>query len=407
MLYRLSMDDRSRAERRDPGEGIEQTCMTCPLPASLTRFALLTLILVALVLPARAIAAPVPGACDDGILPGGALSRICVPAAGWNGDLVVWAHRYIAFNEPLDFYDLTFSDGVYLPDVLQGLGFAFATTSYRANGLVVLAAIDDIQELIAAFPAVAGRSPRRTYMTGASEGGLVTVLAVTRHPELFTGGLAACGPIGSFRRQVDYITDFRILFDYFFPGVLPGSPIDIPPAVIDDWDAVYVPAIASALAANPTAAQELIQTAGAAIDPLDGTTVQRTTIDVLWYNVFGTNDAVSKLGGNPYTNRGRFYRGSSNDFRLNVRVRRVRADVAARARLGDYETSGRLAVPLVTIHTGGDPVVPFWHEQLYSFKVDPIGKGSFLGRPVDRYGHCHFTTRELLSAFTRLVLAAR
>ena len=45
-------------------------------------------------------------------------------------------------------------------------------------------------------------------------------------------------------------------------------------------------------------------------------------INALWYNVFATNDAVSKLGGNPYGNRGRWYFGSSNDLRLNLLVRR-------------------------------------------------------------------------------------
>ena len=40
---------------------------------------------------------------------------------------------------------------------------------------------------------------------------------------LFSSALAACAPIGSFRQQVNYLGDFRVLFDYYFPGVLPGS----------------------------------------------------------------------------------------------------------------------------------------------------------------------------------------
>jgi hypothetical protein len=32
---------------------------------------------------------PVPGQCQRGTLPSGALWLICVPAAGWNGDLMV------------------------------------------------------------------------------------------------------------------------------------------------------------------------------------------------------------------------------------------------------------------------------------------------------------------------------
>ena len=80
-------------------------------------------------------------------------------------------------------------------------------------------------------------------MTGASEGGIVTALMAERHPELLTGALSACGPIGDFKKQTEYLGDFRVLFDYFFPNVLPPSPINIPPQVIANWQSSYVPAI--------------------------------------------------------------------------------------------------------------------------------------------------------------------
>ena len=66
---------------------------------------------VAPVAPVAAQAAPVPGPCVDGTLPHGALSRICVPASGWNGDLVVWAHGYVDFTQPKAFYHLELPDG--------------------------------------------------------------------------------------------------------------------------------------------------------------------------------------------------------------------------------------------------------------------------------------------------------
>jgi len=46
--------------------------------------------------PARAAA---PGSCTTGALPSGALSLICVPLAGWNGSLVVFAHDYVGFDQ--------------------------------------------------------------------------------------------------------------------------------------------------------------------------------------------------------------------------------------------------------------------------------------------------------------------
>jgi pimeloyl-ACP methyl ester carboxylesterase len=338
---------------------------------------------------------PIPGPCQPGVLPHGALSLICVPAVGWNGELVVFAHGYVAFNKPLDFYHLTFGDGPSLPAVAQGLGYAFATTSYRQNGLAILEGVDDIRELVASFHSV----PTRVHLVGASEGGLIAALLAERSPELFASAFAACGPIGSFQRQLNYFADFRVLFDYFFPGLIPGSPIDIPASVIANWDSYYAPAIAAAVSANPDRARELLRVAKAAYDPANAATVLNTTLSLLWYNVFGTNDAVQKLGGNPFDNRSKWYVGSRNDFRLNLRVRRFMASAAAREAVRAYETTGDLSIPVVTLHTTGDEVIPFWHEPLYLLNVDLFSHGRFIPVPAFRYGHCNFTLSEVVGSF--------
>jgi pimeloyl-ACP methyl ester carboxylesterase len=350
-------------------------------------------------------AAPLPGPCVPGTLPGGGLSLICIPASGWNGDLVVFAHGYVAYNQPLDFYHLALPDGTSLPALVQGLGFAFATTSYRQNGLAILEGVEDVRELVAAFRSAHG-VPGHTYLTGVSEGGILTALLVERYPELFSGGLSACGPIGDFRQQINYLGDFRVLFDYFFPGGLPAGPTSIPQSVIDNWEGTYVPAITARLAASPSAAAQLINTARAAVDPADPSTLAATTINVLWYNVFGTNDGKAKLGGSPFDNRSRWYFGSNNDLRLNLRVQRFQASATALARLAGYQTSGRLTIPLVTLHTTGDEIIPFWHQILYAGKVQTSGRGSFLPIPIFRYGHCNFTAAEVLAAFGLLILQA-
>jgi pimeloyl-ACP methyl ester carboxylesterase len=361
----------------------------------LKRILVATLLVGATLLPAGAQAqTATPGPCAPGKLPSGALSLICVPTAGWNGELIVFAHGYIAVDQPLNFYHLTLADGTLLPALVQSLGYAFATTSYRQNGLAILEGVEDIRQLVAAFG-----SPVRTHVAGVSEGGLVATLLAERWPELFASALAACGPIGSFRGQVDSFGDFRVLFDYFFPGIIPGSPIDIPPDVMTNWQRVYVPRIAAALAASPGRALELMRVSKAAYDPANPATIGTTTINMLWYNIFGTNDAVRKLGGNPFGNRLRWYFGSSNDLRLNLSVRRFLASPAARAALRNYETDGDLSIPLVTLHTTGDEVLPFWHELLYLAKIDLSGRGRFVPLPVFRYGHCNFTTTEVVGAF--------
>ena len=351
-----------------------------------------------LLLPTPARAQVVPGACVPSVLPHGALSLICVPAAGWNGDLVVYAHGYIAPGLPLDFYQTALPDGTPLPALIQSLGYAFATTSYRQNGLAILEGADDIRELVAAFNATHA-APVRTYVAGLSEGGLVATLLAERSPDLFTGALASCAPIGSFLGQLEYFGDFRVLFDYFFPGLLPASPIKIPAEVIANWQSRYVPAITAALAARPAKTLELLRTAKAPFDPTKPETAVNTALDLLWYNVFATNDATAKLGGSPFGNTRKWYVGSSNDLLLNLRIQRFVASPLARKALRAYETSGEVGIPLVTLHTTSDDVVPFLHELAYLAKSDPIGRGKFLPVPIVRYGHCNFTTNEVLGAF--------
>ena len=340
--------------------------------------------------------------CQEGEFPTGALWLICIPDNLWNQDLIVFAHGYVPFNEPLGFYNLELPDGTFLPDLAQDLGFAFATTSYRQNGLAILEGADDVRDLVNFFPQVAGQAPQRVYMTGGSEGGIITTLLMEQSPELFNAGLPLCGPVGDFQRQLDYIGDFRLLFDYFFPNTLPGGPTVVPSELIDNWETVYVPLIKQIVADNPDEMAQLIRVSGAAVDPNDPATIETTTLNLLWYNAFTTNDAVEKLNGNPYDNIGRQYEGSDNDVLLNQSVPRFAADPAARAEVQRYETTGRITKPMFMLHTTGDEIIPVWHQEIYGEKVAPLP--TFFQGTLDRYGHCNFESTEILVALGVLVL---
>ncbi len=112
------------------------------------------------------------------------------------------------------------------------------------------------------------------------------------------------------------------------------------------------------------------------------------------------------LGGNPFDNRTRWYWGSANDRKLNKRVQRFAADLEALSALQPYETSGQLSIPLVTMHTTGDPVVPFWHEILYTMKAGLRSPGKVIPIPISAYGHCSFTQEQVMAGFGLLVWAA-
>src|SRR5512143_1718246 len=215
------------------------------------------------------------------------------PYGAWNGDLVIFAHGYVPVTEPLDipWSQMTFSDGqggvITIPFLVNSMGYAFATTSYSVNGLAVKQGIADVLDLIDVFKEQTKLTPARVYLIGASEGGLVTTLAIEDHSDAFAGGLATCGPIGSFVKQVDYWGDFRVVFDYFMDtpdlDVLPGTAVNIPRSLMTKWDSVYVPRIGEVLGANPLNTQQLFSVTSAPFDPSEPLTIGETTLGILWY----------------------------------------------------------------------------------------------------------------------------
>ena len=349
--------------------------------------------------------APTAG-CTDGVLEHGALYRICFPAT-WNGDLVLYAHGYVPANREIVLPQDVIG-GQSISGAVAGLGYAFATTSYRANGLVAPEATEDLVELQATVRRLYRPDPGRSVIVGFSEGGLVATLGAERYPDLFDGALAGCGPVGDFPAQLNYIGDFRVVFDYFFPGVIPGNAVDVPETVRSGWDQIYVPAIVIALGANFDAALELIRITGAPVAGNDFQSVSETSVGILWYDVFGITDARARLGGQPFDNATRVYTGSANDAALNAGVQRHSADPAALAALARFQTSGNLQVPLTTLHTTGDEIVPFSQSQLYGDKVSRGGTPALLTQnTIDRHGHCAFQGLEVLSAFTALMEKVR
>jgi pimeloyl-ACP methyl ester carboxylesterase len=371
-----------------------------------TRLLVFSVVFGMFVLPA--FSACLQSTLTTGVQSDGAPYGVWMPETGcWNGNFVVFAHGYVAPGGPLGVPtdELTIG-GISLPATFNQLGYGFAASGYSKNGLAILQGVADSMDLVQNILKKQKQPPNRVYLIGASEGGLVATLSAEQLPHVYNAVGAACGPIGSFQSQINYFGDFRVLFDYFFPNVLPPSPVSIPQEVMTDWDSLYVGKIEKALAANPAAAAQLVKVMNAAVTS-DPTTIGETILGALWYNAFATNDAVTTLGEQqPFDNHTRLYLGSSNDFLLNLKVARFTASPKALAAVkAGYETSGRLLMPTVTLHTTLDPVVPYWQETLYTPKT--LFAGSFLERinlPVAAYGHCAFTGGEVLAAFGIIVL---
>src|SRR5262249_28330639 len=142
------------------------------------------------------------------------------PASCFNGTVLLFAHGYVAAGSPSGTWlsQLQLPDGTSLPALVNSLGFGFAASSFSKDGLAILQGIQDTKALINVLHGIP-IAFSKVLITGASEGGLITAKSVEGDPA-YAGGVAVCGPIGSFRQQINYLGDARVLFDYFFPGVL-------------------------------------------------------------------------------------------------------------------------------------------------------------------------------------------
>ncbi len=375
---------------------------------------------------------------EYGLQSSGAKYCIVVPP-GWNRDLVVFAHGYVdpttsltnsEFTNPRIPYEQLILPGntETIPGLITRLGYAFAVTSYSKDGLAVQEGVADVIDLAAIFKSQ-HPDTRWVYLVGASEGGLVTTLAIEKNPEkIFSGGVADCGPIGDFYKQINAWGDFRVVYDYFFGNQIPGPNAVTIPADFDynTWRiytaqkvaALTVPVAspgtlaasifintAQKMVEDPALGTQLISVTGASVDANDvPNSTLATTLGILSYNVLASNDGTIELNGNPYNNLDpkTKYSGSLNDGKLNAKVERVGPVTATE--LPKYQTSGVLGVPLITMHDTGDPIVPFWHEALYQAKLDPVSAGYFTSLKIDRYGHCNFKGSEILFSFWLLVL---
>jgi pimeloyl-ACP methyl ester carboxylesterase len=371
---------------------------------------------VGLLLPSAASAVDWPDDCQESTLPSDdpdypddQLILTCLPA-DFNGTLIIYAHGYVRPQQPLALpEELAESDVQQLVERLLDLGFGVATSSYHKNGYAVEQAEADLNHLV---DYVKSSEPDvdAVYLAGASEGGLIATMLIEKYPETYAGALALCGPLAGTDYQIGYLADVRVLFDYFYPGVFPFGTLDVPDDAFEQWDVPdgFKDEIGAAVEDDPDAIGQVFNIAGVTCDTAAPDVAANCTQNILAYSVFGTNDLLDTAGGWPVSNVERAYTGSEDDAALNAGVERFDADPVASeyARLF-YRPSGLLERPLVTLHTTGDPGVPYRHELIYFSRAALLGTDDQLTvLPVERDGHCAFTAEEVLGGFGALLLKA-
>ena len=338
----------------------------------------------------------------------GALYAFFVPN-NWNGDVVYYAHGIVDAALPVA---LPTGDG--FPDVrdaLGALGYAVAYSSFSENGWAVKDGAQTTHQLRGIFTAAVG-NPRRSFLMGTSLGGLVAQNLSEKHASEYNGVLAMCAPLGGTNPEVTYIGNVRVLFDLFYPHVLPGDVLTVPAGFGSDLNRdVYGPVL-GAVGANPTGLGIIARIAQTPLAGSNGTELATSLLYALAYNVRGTNDFLGRTHGHSmFDNSATTYAAAfpgllpeSLVAGINYGVGRFTATPDALNYLDRYyQPSGNISIPTVTMHTTRDPLVPFFHEALFATAVGQQNdNGMLLQRKYDTFGHCAFKTAEMVDAFQTL-----
>jgi pimeloyl-ACP methyl ester carboxylesterase len=350
------------------------------------------------------LASQAGGQVVDGSTGPGSLYRLIRPA-NWNGTLLVYAHGFVSPEQPISLPP----DGDQIALLVLPQGVAVAISSYSENGWSVKDGAQRTFQLLGLFTSKFG-APNRVYIAGPSMGGLIAVKLVETYPDRFVGALSACALVGGMQRQFDYWGHIRVLFDFFYPGVLPGSVAAVPPG-IDINQAIVAPASA-AMMADPSGAAAIASIAQTPVPFANGAELVQSIATALGGYATSYPDLLEFTHGHAFfDNMETEYTGSLPPAVLgavNAGVGRYAAHPSALNYLDHYyEPSGDIQVPTLTLRTSRDPVLPGFNQLAFGATVAAAGQSDLLvQRTVDRYGHCNFLPGELAQAFSDLVLWA-
>jgi pimeloyl-ACP methyl ester carboxylesterase len=250
-------------------------------------------------------------------------------------------------------------------------------------------------------------------------GALVAVKLAESQAGQYDGVLALCGPLGGSLPQLQYTNDGRAIFDFYFPRVLPGTQFQVPDGTVflspmdPGGPSPLFLSVVMALAKD--LAGTVKWTSAANLPFKDEAERAASALTFIGYILRTTNDNIDGVNGKvPYDNTDTAYVVDAtqdpvtNAFLsgvLNDGIRRFEADRAALNYLEhNYSPSGRIGVPVLTLHTTRDPIVPFAHETLFGATVAGAKRSNLLVQvPINRWGHCNMTPAEIQAAFGSLV----
>jgi pimeloyl-ACP methyl ester carboxylesterase len=366
-----------------------------------------------------------------GTLPDGATYVIDVPA-NWNNKLLLYSHGYVFPGSPNPAYD--YGDG-YTGLFYYNEGWALAGSSYATTGWAVHEAIPDQIATLDAFQSAVG-TPTETIAWGHSLGGMITAGLVQQYPTRFNGALPICGVVsggvGFWNEALDGAFAFNTL--------LAGGALQVVNITNPTQNYTNAENFLSAAQSTPQGKARIALVAALTdvhgwIDPTSPPPLDYATQETdqfLWFaNVdflfpfYLRGELEARAGGNPSFNNGFNYTTQLNksinraevaalyfaaglslkaDLATLNNAPRVTADAGALTYLSNNITyNGQVTVPVLTLHTVGDGLVPVEVEKAYSTVVKEAGDSVMLRQTfVSRAGHCELTPAETITALQNL-----
>ena len=338
----------------------------------------------------------------------GAGWRIEVPA-NWNGDIVLYAHGYAGTGPTLN---------VQNPSIRAHLianGYAWAASSYQANGYVPGTGAEDTYDLLKIFRRETDlRKPDRVYLFGVSMGGQVVGNMIEKWPNTFAGALPVCGVMGD-NELFDFFQDLYLVAETLVGNepVTP-TPADYYTNPASGWQ-VTRPLLGNPYPGNLTPLGEQFKQT---VEMFSGG--DRPVFDEGWVGPSGGAFAFnfgSATAGPGRENFDTVYQFDTDlaltpeEQLFNDTIIRISAETSDRNPQGIYtETTsspaliGKFRVPVLTLHTLGELFVPFSMEQIYATRAAESGNADLLvQRAIRGRGHCEFLAAELTTAFDDLV----
>ena len=336
----------------------------------------------------------------EGSIGPGALYKMVKPA-NWNGTLLVYAHGSTTANTPNTLPII----GAHFANALVPEGVAVVFSSFSESGWNIMDGAQRTHQLTGLFTSKFGR-PTTTIVAGQSMGGLIAIKLAEDYPTQYAGSLPICSVAGGTRLQADYNAHVWTLFEYFYPGVLPGNAASLPADV--DWDTqIYRPAV-DAMRRHP----EFVAT----IASLDQTPVPGADFDAqvkgiayaLGLNQFFLGSLVPS--GAPYfDNRGTTYSSAAVPApelqTINMGVRRYSASPSVvNALVKNYTPSGKLRQPMLMLSGSFDANVPAFNQTSYLAAATTAGSTQFLvQRTLISNAHCGYPFNDKVTAFRDLL----